>query len=123
MRADPIENSNNIEHPDICGHCKFFTPQCAEIEIAENVESMIGIQLQPHRDFARDFHHHRKEGHARSLRRNLLPCMKTMTGRLCKPLISGVQRFTRRQSSPGTLVADPRWSRNASSSEFARFFP
>src|ERR1700739_4434993 len=49
--------------------------------------------------------------------------MKTMTGRLCEPLISGVQRFTRRQSSPGTVVADPRWSRKASSSEFARFFP
>src|SRR5258707_15361179 len=49
--------------------------------------------------------------------------MKTMTGRFCEPLISGVQRFTRRQSSPGTVTADPRWSRKASSSEFARFFP
>src|ERR1700756_6053919 len=46
-----------------------------------------------------------------------------MTGRLCEPLISGVQIFTRRQSSPGTVAADPRWSRKASSSEFASFFP
>src|SRR2546428_11698159 len=46
-----------------------------------------------------------------------------MTGRLLEPLISCVQRLRRRQSSPGTVAAAPRCSTNASSSEFARFFP
>ena len=48
-----------------------------------------------------------------------------MTGRLCvaNALICGVQTLSRRQSSPGTQTADPRWSRNASSSGLARFFP
>src|SRR5882672_11195517 len=46
-----------------------------------------------------------------------------MTGRLCDALISGVHTFTRRQSSPATVAAAPRCSTNASSSEFARFFP
>ena len=43
--------------------------------------------------------------------------------RVCEPLTSGVQKFTRKQSSPGTVTAEPRWSKNASSSAFARFFP
>src|SRR6266571_900705 len=46
-----------------------------------------------------------------------------MTGRLREALISCVQRLRRRQSSPGTVAAAPRCSTNASSSEFARFFP
>src|SRR5213595_1802333 len=43
-----------------------------------------------------------------------------MTGRLCDPLISGVQRLTRKQSSPGTVRNAPRCSTNASSSDFGR---
>src|SRR5579863_3958878 len=41
VSPDPLENSYDVEHPDISGRCKLFPTKGSKIEVAEHIQAMI----------------------------------------------------------------------------------